>query len=153
VRSDSIDFEHYLSFPSRVRDTVNGLQIDQLHVSQPDRWSPFQILIHIIDSEVVYYQRIKRVLTEDNPQLPGWQQTPWIDASHRGGDVAASDLEAQLSLLEAIRERNNAIVRNMTERDWKRTGEHTRDGPLNMTELIMRQIDHAEGHLATLANF
>jgi DinB superfamily len=46
----------------------------------PGKWSRKQILGHLIDSASNNHQRFVRAQISDNPSLPGYEQTLWVDA-------------------------------------------------------------------------
>ena len=57
----------------------------------PAKWSPKQILGHVIDSAANNHQRFVRVQAESDLNLPGYAQDFWVD-TQRYSDRAWSDL-------------------------------------------------------------
>jgi hypothetical protein len=45
----------------------------------PGRWSVAELVAHLLDSDLVYAERMKRVLAEDRPTLMAFDENAWID--------------------------------------------------------------------------
>jgi hypothetical protein len=52
------------------------------HSPDPDRWSPKQILGHLIDSAANNHQRFIRLQTVPELRFPGYQQNDWVRLNH-----------------------------------------------------------------------
>src|SRR5204862_6576782 len=69
----------------------------------PGKWSVAYILHHLSDSETVFFERIRRVLSEPRPVLWVMDQDAWA----KGLDYAGVPLDLSRHLYEAVR---NAII-------------------------------------------
>ena len=75
----------YQAGPGLVRSALAGLTPEQLRARPvPGRWSIRQVVLHLADAEILYADRMKRVITEHEPALsppprrngpPGWPTT------------------------------------------------------------------------------
>ena len=62
--------EDYLAGPQKLRDAVAGMsEVQRDGKPVPGKWSTRQVVCHITDCEVVYADRMKRVIVEDGPTM------------------------------------------------------------------------------------
>ena len=139
---DHID--RYLDGPSLVRASVEGLTEEQLKTRcEPGKWSILEVVCHFTDFEIVYADRIKRILAEDNPTLFGGDPDDFADT------LAYHDrnLATELTLIEAIRLHVAEILRTISADQWELHGTHSVDGPISIVELVERITGHIPHHL------
>ena len=123
----------YLDGISLVQESVRGLSEEQLKTRcEPGKWSIHEVICHLADFELVYTDRIKCILAEDNPTLPGrdpdaFAETLTYDSRH---------IATELNLIEAIRKHTAEILRTLSSDQWEFTGTHSVDGPLSVVELV-----------------
>src|SRR6476620_11155636 len=71
--------EEYEKGGDDVRMAVRGLeQEDLLAFPVPGTWSIQQIVIHLLDTELVLAERMKRVIAEENAPLLEFDENKWI---------------------------------------------------------------------------
>jgi len=64
--------DEYLDGPQLLRKAVAGLSPEQLVARPiPGKWSTLEVICHLADFEIVYADRIKRVIAENEPTLFG----------------------------------------------------------------------------------
>ena len=83
-----------------------------------DKWTPKQILQHLIDTERILSQRALRFARKDMTQLPGYDHDKYVeqvDVSHR----AISDLWDEF---HAVRVSTLFLYKSFNEQDLKREG-------------------------------
>src|SRR5262245_10020096 len=62
--------ESYAAGPAKVRAAVAGLTREELTARPgPGAWSILEVVVHLTDSDAISIDRMKRMLTEDNPSL------------------------------------------------------------------------------------
>jgi uncharacterized damage-inducible protein DinB len=62
--------DEYAAGPERLRQAVAGMSEAQLDAAPiPGRWSTRQVVSHIADFELVYADRMKRVVAMNEPEL------------------------------------------------------------------------------------
>jgi uncharacterized damage-inducible protein DinB len=136
--------ETYLEGPQILRDAVAGMTEAQLDANPvPGKWSTRQVICHITDCEIVYADRMKRVIVEDNPAMLNLD--PDMFAARLAYDQR--DVEEELQLIEATREHMARILRAMESDQFQRTGQHSTDGPLTLKTLLQRIIGHIPHHI------
>jgi FMN phosphatase YigB (HAD superfamily) len=99
----------------------------------PGEWSPSEVLCHLRDVDAeVNLPRLRKVLFETNPFLPGEDTDPWAESRKycdQDGLQALSDfISARLAILEQLR--------NLSPEDWERHARHAIFGPTRLLELV-----------------
>lgn len=136
--------ENYLEGPQLLREAVAGLSDVQLDAHPiPETWSVREVVCHIADFEPVFSDRMKRVLTEDNPLLPSGDQ----DAYAAVLAYAHRDIETELQIIELTRRQLATVLRHSDPEDFQRTGVHAEDGPTTLESLLERITRHIPHHL------
>jgi hypothetical protein len=134
----------YLDGPSLIEAMVENLSEEQLRTRcEPGKWSILEVVCHLTDFELVYADRIKRILAEDNPTLFGG------DPDGYAKTLAYHDrkLETELTLINAIRAHVAEILKTISSDQWEYMGTHSVDGPISIVELVERITDHIPHHL------
>src|SRR5207237_72232 len=58
---------------------IRGLtREDLLAVPIPGKWSTQQVVIHLMDSDLIGTDRMKRIIAEDNPALIGYDESKFV---------------------------------------------------------------------------
>ena len=64
--------DDYLAGPGLLRQAVAGMPSEQLLARPiPGKWSTLEVVCHLADFEIVYADRIKRVIAENEPTMFG----------------------------------------------------------------------------------
>ncbi|HEX6614955.1 MAG TPA: DinB family protein [Gemmatimonadales bacterium] len=98
----------------------------------PGKWSVVEIVQHLADSELVLGWRTRLILTEDRPNIQGYDQDAWARAL-RYADVP---LALAMDQLRATRAANLRIWRGLTPAERDRAGIHSERGPESLDRLI-----------------
>jgi uncharacterized damage-inducible protein DinB len=112
----------------------------------PGRWSVAELVVHLLDADLVYAERMKRVLAEDRPTLMAFDENAWID---RLG-AQTMPVEEAINLFAAHRQWMTRILRRCSEADFARVGVHSQDGPQSLAEIVVRISHHVDHHLKFL---
>jgi DinB superfamily len=111
------------------------------HRPRPDRWAPLEYACHVRDVFVLYGERLRLMLDEDEPLYPNWDQdtTAVRDryADQDIGTVAAQLAEAASSLAAAFE--------SVKECEWQRTGRRS-DGASFTVDSFSRYMVHDPVH-------
>jgi len=75
----------------------------------PGKWSVIEIAHHLADTELVYGYRVRIILTQDSPPIPGYDQDVWV----RTLRYRESPLPEVLSQLAALRTMNLRLLRSL----------------------------------------
>ena len=112
----------------------------------PGTWSIAELVAHLLDSDLVLADRMKRVIAEDEPILQAFDEKRWID---RLDSQSMPVLEA-VNLLAAQRHWMTRILRKCSEADFSRAGLHTEAGRKSLAELVATTVSHLDHHLRFL---
>jgi len=137
--------ELYAADPDRLRRAVAGLNRDELTARPgPGAWSIQEVIVHLADSDAICIDRMKRMLTEDNPPLLYADESAYVARLHPN----EQDLEDTLSLFEVSRRQWARVLRLLPDEAFERQGTHNRRGAVTVGEMVADYIDHVESHLA-----
>jgi hypothetical protein len=112
----------------------------------PGEWSPWQVLHHFVDSDMVFGVRSRMVVTQAQPTLVGYDQEAWNERFHR----LDPDPRDTLRLWMALRESNLRLCESLTEVEWARTGLHTERGEETLRVLVELLAGHDLVHVDQL---
>ncbi|CAH0346664.1 DinB family protein [Bacillus sp. CECT 9360] len=130
-----------------LREAIEGLAEEELRFkSAPDKWSIHQILIHVADSELVSTQRLKKVLSEEEPLLMSTDQDAW--AKVLGYDQL--DREQYLLLFKLLRSSMLPILTKLTAEQAERVGVYADAGRFTFKQLLEYRVQHVRGHLSQI---
>ena len=111
--------EEYGSGYKMLREAIEGLSEEELRFKPAlDKWSIHQILIHMSDSEMVSTQRLKKVLSEEEPLLMSIDQDAWANAL----GYEQLDREQYLLLFQLLRSSMLPILAQLTSEQFERVG-------------------------------
>ena len=139
--------EAYAAGPAKVRAAVAGLTREELTARPgPGKWSILEVVVHLVDSDAISIDRMKRILTEDNPPLLYADETAYVDRlfSHD------QSLEDALTLFEVGRRQFARVLRKLPEEAFERHGTHNRRGVVKVGAMVEDYIEHVNYHLKFL---
>jgi hypothetical protein len=136
--------DNYLDGPQMLRRAVAGMSHEQLVARPiPGKWSTLEVICHLADFDIVGAHRIKLVIAENEPNLPGHDEK--VFAARLA--YQQRDAEEELLLIELVRKQVARIVRTLNPEDFQRRGIHSEDGVVTLAELVQRRIDHIQHHV------
>ncbi|HKD08041.1 MAG TPA: bacillithiol transferase BstA [Bryobacteraceae bacterium] len=134
--------------PAGFRQAVAGLTESQLETPYRDGgWTVRQVIHHVADSHMNSYVRFKLALTEDDPTVKAYDEAAWARLS----DSADTAVEVSLTLLDSLHRRWCALMRGMSDAEWKRTFRHPEIGPVALEKSLAGYVWHGKHHTAHIA--
>lgn len=109
----------------------------------PDVWSPHQILGHLVDAEIAFSFRLRKIIAEENPTYPPFNEEKWGDALQH----QTIPMPLFISVWKPLRELNIQLLRLMPESAWERTGVHETNGSQTLRNLVRSMCAHDIYHL------
>lgn len=111
---------------------------------EPGEWSITEILCHLRDVEMeINLPRIKKIITGENPFLPGINSDTWIDermySKQDGKEALRIFADARFELIECLK--------GLDSDAWKLPARHAIFGPTNLHELISFITTHDGSHI------
>lgn len=119
---------------------------DLLATPGPGLWSLAEVIIHIVDADLVLADRIKRVISEENPTLMAFDETKWKEKLFYKPEAVS----AAVRLFAANHEYLSLVLQNISEEDLKRTGIHSEVGQLTLETIIKKTNSHFDHHMKFL---
>jgi len=107
------------------------------------KWTPNEIIGHLSDSEWVYGFRIRLILCEESPTILGMDQDLWV-AGQKHNDREPRDL---VTMFRNLRAANLVLWKQMTPRDFVRTGMHNERGPESLGVMLRMNAGHDLSHI------
>lgn len=137
----------YAKGPELLAYAAQGLTPEQAKARPgPGAWSIAELVAHMVDSDTVGIERMKRVIAEDNPTLQAYDENKWIARL----DAQDMPVAEAVALFAASRAWMTRILRKCTEEDFARSGVHTEDGPKTLAKLVAGYVAHLDYHLKFL---
>jgi uncharacterized damage-inducible protein DinB len=136
--------EAYEAGPAKLRAAVAGLTRAELTERPgPGAWSILEVVVHLADSDAISIDRMKRILTEDDPPLLYADESAYVVRLH----THEQDLEDALTLLEVGRRQWARVLRRLPDEAFARTGQHNRRGTVTLGAMVGDYIEHIDDHM------
>jgi hypothetical protein len=138
----------YLAGTRDLRNGVAGLSAEEVKLRPiPGKWSTLEVLCHLADFEIVFADRMQRVIAEKDPSLPSGDENLFAArlAYHE------REVESELRLVESIRKHMATILRTLKPEDFARRGIHSVAGPVTLEKLVKGACGHITHHLKFVA--
>ncbi len=136
--------EPYLAGAGVLRQAVRGMTVEQIKARPvAGKWSTLEVVCHLTDFDPIYADRMKRVIAEENPSLPGANENKFAAVL----SYHDRDLEEELTILEKTRSQMARILRKLPDSALARTGVHSERGPVTLEKLLTLVTGHIVHHL------
>ena len=125
-------------------DALRGLSKPELmSFPVPGTWSIQQIVIHLMDSDLIACDRMKRVIAEENPTLIGFNETKFVEKLL----YHEQSVEEATTVFSLNRKNMAKILRGLPDSAYQRIGTHNEVGVLTLEQLLETYTKHLEHHL------
>jgi uncharacterized damage-inducible protein DinB len=136
--------ERYAAGGAKLRRAVAGLTPDELRARPgPGAWSVLEVVVHLADSDAISIDRMKRIVTEENPSLLYADETAYVERLH----THEQDLEDALVLFEVGRRQWARVLRRLPDQAFLREGIHNRRGKTTLGDMVASYVKHVDDHL------
>ncbi|HEV3165965.1 MAG TPA: DinB family protein [Isosphaeraceae bacterium] len=112
----------------------------------PGDWSIAELVVHLLDADLVFADRMKRVIAQDEPILQAFDHKAWVVRL----DSQSMPVEEAVNLFVANRHWMTRILRKLPEAEFARSGMHSESGRKTLTELVVSIANHVDHHLRFL---
>ena len=140
--------ELYAAGGSQMKQAFTGLTRDDL-LSEPvpGTWSLQQIAVHLLDSDLIATDRMKRIAAMPTPLLIGYDES----AFSKLPGTNSLDIEQVCDMFDRNRQFTATILRALPDESFLRAGIHNEIGRVTLGEMVPKYIQHLEGHLKFVA--
>lgn len=127
-----------------LRNSIRGLsRTDLTAFPVPGTWSIQQIVLHLMDSDLILADRMKRVIAEENPALIGYDESRFAKSLHYH-EQSADDA---VTILDLNRRNFAKVLRKLPDEAFARVGAHNERGPLTLADLLAGAVKHLKHHV------
>ncbi len=131
LRSREHILEQLEGFPADLERVVFAEHVTEEDIYRPGSdggWGITEILPHLRDWEEIYFERARRIVEEDDPHIPGYDDSLWpIERDYRSMDPVEVFEE-----FRALRAEHVAFLRELSAEQWQRTGQHSVLGSITL---------------------
>ncbi len=134
--------------PEQIREAVRPLDPDQQNTPYREGgWTVRQVVHHVADSHMTAFQRLRRALTEDWPEVHGYNEKAFALLPDRIAPV-----EWSLEIIESVHARWVLVLQTLTEEQWARGFRHTERGPMRLDLATLLYAWHSRHHVAHITH-
>ena len=138
--------QKYRTGHQAVVEALENLRDEELDRSAVvDEWTPRQIVHHIADSEMTAAIRLRMLVTEDNPQIKGYDEKDYARVLTRDRPIGPS-----VEAVHWARESTLQILERLNEDEWGRSGTHSELGPYSVERWLEIYAAHCHDHAAQI---
>lgn len=138
------DIEAYAAGAGQLAEAIRGLEpADFSAIPVAGTWSIGQIVLHLMDSDLIAADRMKRVIAEDNPTLIGFDETAFSERLF----YDQQDPRKAADIFRLNREMTSLLLRRLSDADFKRIGTHNERGVVTLGQLVDLYVHHLNHHL------
>jgi DinB superfamily len=136
------------AFPDELAAVTGMIEPARMRKALGDGWSPCQIVGHLKDAAVIFDERAARLVSEDVPFIPAWDQEE-LAASH---DYNSADPPTFIEEARLARARTVGLLERISDSDWLKRGDHEdpQIGNFSLLWLARHIVAHESLHLADL---
>lgn len=128
----------------KLRNATKGLLLeDLLACPMPGTWSIQEIVIHLLDSDLVATDRMKRIIATDNPPLAAFDHEAYLKKLF----VNDQSVEEAVALFDLNRRVFAKILRKLPPEAFDRTGLHSERGVQTLAEVLKTFTHHVDHHI------
>ena len=112
----------------------------------PEAWCIRDVVHHVADAEMTGAVRLRRLLTEEAPFLPAFDEEVYRE---RLG-YATRPIEPALDGVRAAHTTTAELLDRLTAADWGRSGTHSEEGPYSLERWLSFHAAHTHEHAAQI---
>lgn len=132
-----------------VRRALVGQLDDEQARRRPsdDEWSVVEAVAHMRDVERHALQRVRRMVTEETPELPAFDHEDYV----RLGNYVELPLQPTLKEYMQVRQEHLDLLGGLSPDDWRRPGHHEVHGAVTVAGYEVHVAAEEVDHLAQIS--
>ena len=130
--------------PEQLREAVRSLDEEALNTPYREGgWTVRQVVHHLADSHMTAFHRLRKALTEDWPEVAGYDEKAFALLAD-----SVAPVEWSLELIESVHARWVMLLQALTEDQWHRGFRHAERGPMAVDHATLLYAWHSRHHVA-----
>ncbi len=131
--------------PGELGSLLDGLSPEQIERKPgPSKWNLREIMAHMVDCEIAWSWRLRRVFSEEHPVLQPFEQDAWANA------YGSYSMELARTTWQALRAWNVTFLGGLTEAQRQRPASHPEIGQLTLWTITRIAAGHDLHHLHSI---
>jgi hypothetical protein len=127
-----------------LRTAIEGLTEVELRAKPgPGAWSIRELVIHVLDSDLVAHDRMRRIAGMHKPLLLGYDENEYIKVL----PYDALDLHLVCDVFESTRKLMAQLLRALPDEAFAREGVHNERGIVTLGGLLDGYVWHVDHHM------
>ena len=136
--------EKYVAAATIPAGGIRGLTAEELNsFPVPGTWSIQQVIFHLMDSDLICSDRMKRVIATDSPPLLAYDETAFAKNLH----YESLDPVMACEIFRLNRLMTGSILKKLPDATFARAGMHTERGRETLEELVRIYTGHVDHHM------
>jgi uncharacterized damage-inducible protein DinB len=140
--------DKYEAGGEHLAQSIRGLTREDLLAPAPDvpnagKWTIQQVVIHLMDSDLISIDRMKRLISMENPLLVGYDEN--LFTKHLMPEEQSA--EDAVTILKLAFKNFARVLRKLPDSAFERKGTHNERGPVTLGEYLQHMVKHMEHHL------
>jgi uncharacterized damage-inducible protein DinB len=141
--------DEYEAAGNALAQAIAGLSSQDLLAPPPadvpgiGAWSIQQIVIHLMDSDLVWTIRMKSIIAEDHPQIIGYDESKF--AANLFYD--RQDVQTAVRIFDLNRKLFATVLRKLPDSAFSRTATHNERGEITLDVSLRAMVQHVSHHL------
>lgn len=134
-------YQRGAAIPNRA---IEGLSEEELTAFPvPNTWSIKQIVVHLADTDSISIYRMKRIISEENPQWDLYDENALVSALDYQSQNA-TDVAETFALNRRV---FTQVLRGLSDEAFERTAQHAEVGALSLANFLRIYVHHVRHHL------
>jgi len=130
--------------PTQLSAALTGLDNVQIHFAPVEgEWSINEIIVHLADAEVFYYERMRKTIAEDTPNISSFDENAFASRL----SYSTQSFGLGLALFAALRNSSAALLAILPPEAWERACNHPERGVMTLYDLFAAISGHSSAHL------
>ena len=144
--------EEYETGGDSLRKAIDGLSKPEL-LALPSKdagiglWSIQQVVIHLMDSDLIWAARMKSIIAEDHPRILGYDESKFAANLF----YAEQDAERTVRILDLNRRQFAKVLKKLPDSAFQRSGQHNERGTITLEQSVRGMVEHLQHHLKFIA--
>lgn len=131
--------------PEQLRKAASHLSEDELDVApRAGAWTARQVIHHMADVHSVFAERIRLILTEEQPPVKTFEENLWAELA----DARTAPVEESFRMLEGVHARIARLLASRPHEDFLREMFHPQQGLVKLDRVLSYLDWHGRHHTA-----